>query len=551
MDGAWYRPERPYPDRLRFETLLSELSATFVNLPSADVDRRIEGALRLILAELDLDRASLAEASPDLRTGVVTHSVTAEGVAPPPVSFSADRFPWSAARLAQGAIIEFARLEDLPAEAATDREAYRALGARSVVVIPLAVGGVVVGALSFITVRAEREWAGEIVPRLRLVGEIFANALARRRVETALRESEARFRLLAEAAPVMIWMSDHDDRCTYVNARWVAFTGRSFDDAQGEGRAAPVHPDERVRLREQVAHAVEARQPYAHEYRMLRADGEYRYVLDHGVPRFGVDGAFLGYIGSTVDVTDVKLAHQQRDELAHALRVTTMGELAGALAHEIIQPLTAILANAETAQLAIDTGRLQPRTMQAVMADIAADARRAVQVIQRLRALFGKHPVDHKPVNVNTLITDVLSLLRRDLEEARITARLVLDDDLPVVMGDAVQLQQVVLNLALNACESMASLAEGPRELTIETRRSDAGGATIIVRDTGPGVHPDDLERIFEPFVSTKAAGLGMGLSISRSIIRAHHGHIRAVAGEGRGLSVHVELPGSCTSPRS
>jgi two-component system sensor kinase FixL len=237
-------------------------------------------------------------------------------------------------------------------------------------------------------------------------------------------------------------------------------------------------------------------------------------------------------------------AQREREALAHVLRITTLGELATSLAHEINQPLAAIVANAQATRRLLDAGRASRPGVVEALSDIVADAKRASQVIRRLRALFKKEHLDPQPVHLNEIVGDVVGLLRHDVERQRITVHCALAQGLEPVRGDPVQLQQVLLNVLVNACEAIAATAEGPREVAIETSVLAPGGVAVSIRDTGIGVKEADLERIFEHFVGTKAEGLGMGLAISRSIVQAHGGRIWATANADRGLTLHVELPG-------
>jgi signal transduction histidine kinase len=232
-----------------------------------------------------------------------------------------------------------------------------------------------------------------------------------------------------------------------------------------------------------------------------------------------------------------------RGQLAHAQRVTTMGELAATLAHEINQPLGAIVSNAEAACRLVDPAEPKRTDLLETLGDIIDDGERASEVIRRLRAMLRKGEPEQKPCDVNGLIVEVISFLEADLARGGVSTELRLREGLPLVRGDAIQLQQVILNLALNAGDAMADGAGGPRRLTVETVERTPGTVEVCVRDTGVGVKEGDLERIFEPFVTTKASGLGMGLSISRSIVEAHGGTVRAERNPDGGLSVHVELP--------
>jgi len=232
-----------------------------------------------------------------------------------------------------------------------------------------------------------------------------------------------------------------------------------------------------------------------------------------------------------------------RGQLAHAQRVAVAGELAATLAHEINQPLGAIVSNAEAACRLVGPAEPKRTDLLDTLGDIIDDGQRASEVIRRLRAMLRTGVAEQKPCDVNGLIVEVLKFLEVDLARAEVSTELRLREGLPVVRGDAIQLQQVILNLLLNAEDAMADGHGEPRRLTVETAERTPGIVEVCVRDTGVGVKEGDLESIFKPFVTTKAQGLGMGLSISRSIVEAHGGTIRAERNPDRGLSVHVELP--------
>jgi signal transduction histidine kinase len=235
-------------------------------------------------------------------------------------------------------------------------------------------------------------------------------------------------------------------------------------------------------------------------------------------------------------------AQRQRDELAHALRVTTLGELTASFAHELNQPLTAISANAQAARKLLAADHSNPDVDEALK-DVTADANRAAETVLRLRALFRKQRSARAPLDLNALIEDVLRLLATNLRSRHVQVHFARGVGLPEIFGDAVQLRQVVINLLVNAEDAIALAGDGPREIRIETSRPDKEHAAIAIRDSGAGVPESDLERIFEHFVSTKPQGLGLGLAISRSIVEAHGGRIWAARNPDRGLTLHVELP--------
>ena len=237
-------------------------------------------------------------------------------------------------------------------------------------------------------------------------------------------------------------------------------------------------------------------------------------------------------------------ARRQRDDLAHVLRVTALGELTSALAHEISQPLSAILSNAQAASRFLESG--QPADVEEVggaLTDIETEARHATLVIDRLRTLFRKEQLKLVTVDVKALIDDTVGLLRTAMLIGRIDIRLVSPEANPAVRGDPVQLEQVLLNVLMNASEAIGARKHGPRVITIFTRQPEAGRVIIEIADTGVGVKAAELENIFGHFVTTKPKGLGMGLAISRSIINAHGGRIWATGNGDGGLSVHIELP--------
>jgi len=234
--------------------------------------------------------------------------------------------------------------------------------------------------------------------------------------------------------------------------------------------------------------------------------------------------------------------HRQRDELAHALRVTTLGEMTASFAHELGQPLTAISMNAGAARQLI-SGRVAESEAGEALEDVIADADRATQILHRLRALFRKEPPVRQRVDINTAIEDMLRLLESEMRQRRIRTQFKRDAGLGYVLGDAVQLQQVLINLMINAAEAIALGGETAREIQIESRRLATGRVEILVCDSGVGVEEPALEHMFEHFVTSKPQGLGMGLAISRSIVEAHGGLIWATRNEDRGLTMHIELP--------
>jgi PAS domain S-box-containing protein len=380
---------------------------------------------------------------------------------------------------------------------------------------------------------------------IRMVGT-HLDITERKRAEERAEESEGRFQLMANAAPVLIWGCDAERHCTFVNRTWLEFTGRTFEQEMGDGWLEGVHVEDRARCLKTIVEAFEGRAPFNMEYRLRDYEGRYRWISDHGVPRYGTQGELLGYVGSCLDVTERKLAdavaQQSRQELAHIGRVSTLGELAGSLAHELNQPLSSILSNAQAGLEFLSAPVADLKEVRSIFEDIVAEDRRAGEVIWRMRALLKKGEAQMVPLDLNALILQMLGLIHSELMLRNVAVRTHLAPEVPWVCGDSVQLQQVILNLVINACDAMQAGVESSKKVMIKTERLDATLVQVAVCDHGPGFTPEILASPFEPFRTTKAHGLGLGLPICRSIIAAHGGRLWLENNNKGGATVRFTL---------
>jgi signal transduction histidine kinase/DNA-binding NarL/FixJ family response regulator len=307
-----------------------------------------------------------------------------------------------------------------------------------------------------------------------------------------------------------------------------------------------IHPEDLPAFKERVAQARRDATDLEFEHRLQLPDRSVKYVhvVAHGTRNH--DGQ-LEYIGAVQDVTERRLSEDAlgrlRSELAHLARVTTLGALTASIAHEVNQPLSGIITNASTCLRMLAGNPPNVDGARETARRAIRDGNRAAEVIARLRALFGKKATATEAVDLNESTREVLALSSHELQRGRVMVRAELAEELPLILGDRVQLQQVVLNLLLNASEAMSAVEGRPRQLWLRTEREDGDRVRLTVQDTGVGFDPQNAEQLFEGFYSTKTGGMGIGLSVSRSIIEAHQGRLWAEPNDGPGATFSFSLP--------
>jgi PAS domain S-box-containing protein len=343
-------------------------------------------------------------------------------------------------------------------------------------------------------------------------------------LDDSLRERDQQISLAAEAANMGFWSRDFDREDFWASDLWRALFGfTKTEPLYMDKFLERLHPEDREPTRQALDQACRGDGVYHSEHRVALPDGQARWVLCHGRLELDADHRPRRLMGVSLNITSRKLAELEaqarRNEAAHLLRVASLGELSSALTHELKQPLTAILSNAQTAQILLARDEVDVKELRNIISDIVADDKRAAEVIDRLHALVKRRDFQLQPLDANQLIRDVLHMMAYEMTSRSIRVVMELAACPLPVRGDRVQLQQVLINLILNAVDSMSQPPKSDRTLTLRSQRMDGDLVHLSLSDTGHGIAPGDEEAIFESYYTTKPEGLGLGLSLSRSIL--------------------------------
>jgi PAS domain S-box-containing protein len=382
--------------------------------------------------------------------------------------------------------------------------------------------------------------------------ELKVEITGRKRVEETLRRSEG---YLAEAQKLShtgSWASiPVIGEIKYLSEECYRVLG--FDPHGAQPRYETffqrIHPDDQAKVKDAVQAAGREKAEFELDYRIIHPDGKIRDLHAIGHPVLSRSGEFVEFVGTVMDVTERKQAEEEREklrqayaDLAHVNRVTTLGELTASLAHEVNQPIAASVTNANTCLRWLTRDRPDLEEARAAALRIVKDGTRAAEIVNRMRLLFKKGTPQWESVNVNEVIQEMIALLYREAEKYSISFRTHLAADIPQIMADRVQLQQVLMNLILNGIEAMKDV-DGERELAIKSERPQNEHLLVSVRDTGVGLPPQQADQIFDAFFTTKPQGTGMGLRISRSIVESHGGRLWCADNAPRGANFYFTLP--------
>ena len=380
-----------------------------------------------------------------------------------------------------------------------------------------------------------------------LIAILFVQLRRRRQAEAFLRESEERMSVAAESAKLGMWAWDirHDEIWATEKCRSL-FGFKPDEPLDFQKFIDRVHPEDRNALRQAVMQSLKVGDEFDTEYRLL-PDFGVCWIGARGHPSFDHRNRPVRLLGACIDVTTRKQAElqlqQQRDDLAHLSRVTIISELATTLAHELNQPLGAIHSNAETAEISLKSDPPNFEELSAILSDIRQDAWRGGEVIHRMRSLLKKQGFKREQIEIKRLIETLETLLQVAIMSHKARLRIILDPALPQICGDTVQLQQVLLNLVLNALEAMADCPIGEREVTVRATACTISTVKITISDRGAGFSSEKLANLFAPFFTTKKDGMGIGLSVCRTIVEAHGGRLTVESNPDRGATVGFTLP--------
>jgi PAS domain S-box-containing protein len=511
-------------ESLRFEGLLSDLSTTFINLPEDQVNANIEKNLGRIAEFFNIERITFHEFSAKKKTELIaTFPWTAKGINPSPSVVEARQFPHWTNRLLRGEVVLASALPGLhEEEASPEKEYLRQHGAMSAALVPLTAGGEALGFISFVSTKRQVPWADDVIKQMRALAEIFSNALRRKRADEVLRESEGRFRLVADNAPALIWMAGTDKLYTFFNKGWLDFTGRSMEQELGEGWASGVHPDDLERCLGIYSRAFDAQADFEMEYRLQRFDGEYRWIVDYGAPRFESNGTFRGYIGSCIDITDRKLSETSLRELSGRLIHAQEEErtrIARELHDDLSQRMALLSISLEQFEQGIPDLSSEARQQLHDIAEVATEVSSSVHDLS--------HQLHPPKLDILGLVVSLQGLCREFSGQHKLQVQFD-HSDVPIQIP-----KDVTLCLFRIVQEALRNVVKhsGAAEAKVELSSHD-DGIDLCISDSGVGFDPESVK-----------GESGLGLVSIRERLRLVGGHLVVESEPSHGTRIRVRVP--------
>ena len=535
-------------DALRFERLLCGSMGPVADDAHEEVDQRITLALNEVQSLTNVDHVGLFCVNPGSREAYVSHAAHSTGIGKPAGATPdyAAACPWLYQTIVSGnRAYSFSRPDELPPEANADRLFLRAHGIRSGLLIPLATHGCVQHVLALATKRREHAWPTRLVERLRGLSQVCGIALQGKHAADATHSAMRRLADLQRIAGVGIWEYDAANGRVELSAQSVATLGKPIESLADWQTL--ILPEDRGRARAAFEAALlDPATEHRLEYRIASPVGTVRDIEQQVRTAYPSSGGAARLQGTLKDITESKRCKQELDELRrqqrHADRIAQTGVLLASLAHELSQPLTAIRSNAQAALRFLAAEALDPSEAKDILSDIIADNKRATEIISTLRRAMQRQDAERELVDVGDIVLEVFRLLHTEFVDHGVQTTAECQPGSYAIVSRT-QIQQVAVNLIVNAVEAMQTVTASRRNLQVTVARAEAGSLRMIVRDSGVGMAQADLNRAFDAFWTTKPSGTGMGLPVCKTIVELHGGRIWAEPNDGPGCAFFVLLP--------
>lgn len=535
------------PETATFPELVCALSSRLAGASGERVAQEVIAALEAIRVRFGADQCGIMRIVNGRGAMVLVHRVATAGVPAAPTTIEYAKYFPAVARSHTGPhphpyLLD--RLEDISGDDAVQLESSRALQLGAYVGIPIVVGGEVRYSLAIACNNRSHAWPREQIPLMQVLGETIANALEREKDEARVRQSESDLAHAQRVARTGSWVREFI--ADHFTASEEAYRIMGARPASAEQWRACIHAEDRARVEAMLAAILEeCRTHYEIEYRVIHPDGDVRVIADSGEVNFDADGGPLRAIGTIRDLTDARRTEKElrelRGRIGHADRVARAGVLGGSLAHELNQPLAAILANAQAGLRFLQAGDVDLQEIRRILEAVVRDDKRAIGIIDGLRALLRRREAPKEAVDLAPCLVEVVDLLRGELDGNGIEVRLV-PGSACTIWAVKAQVQQVALNLLSNAIEAVRERTPGSRRIAIRIVPGPEF-VEVEVEDSGVGIPPEQIASIFEPFHTTRHGGLGLGLAISRTLVEAQGGRIGVERNAGEGVTFRFRLP--------